>query len=124
MLYESTKKMHALISNDIESELSYAYLHAVVSQAGMSCKMGNRHEDGNGIDATVTAWLPEVDSKTLTEVDLKVQLKANIAEPSDDGANYSFRLRGRNRVIDLTSETVAVPRIGVVLSCRRSEKNG
>ena len=44
--------MQALLPPNIESELSYAYLHAVASRAAMSCRDGNRHEDNNGIDAT------------------------------------------------------------------------
>jgi hypothetical protein len=77
---------------NIESELSYAYLHAVASQAGMTCREGNRHEDNNGIDAQLTAWLPFVDANTLTEVDIKVQLKATLAEPVDDGRSMNTGL--------------------------------
>jgi len=44
----------------------------------MSCGDANRHEDNNGIEAKLTAWLPFVNAQTLTEVDLKVQLKATI----------------------------------------------
>ena len=36
---------------NIESELSYAYLHAVAAQAGVSCTQGSRHEYNHGIDA-------------------------------------------------------------------------
>jgi len=38
---------------EIESELGYAYLHAVASKAGMSCKCENRHGDNYAIDAVV-----------------------------------------------------------------------
>ena len=38
---------------NIESELSYAYLHAICSKAGLSCKQGDRHDDGAGVDAEV-----------------------------------------------------------------------
>jgi hypothetical protein len=107
--------MRALSPPNIESELSYAYLHAVASKAGMSCRDGNRHEDNNGIDAQLTAWLPYVSATTLTEVDIKVQLKATIAEPTDDGLNYEYRLQGANRYNDLRSETIGIARILVVL---------
>jgi len=107
--------MRPLSLPNIESELSYAYLHAVASRAGMACRDGNRHEDGNGVDAQLTAWLPYVDAKTLTEVDIKVQLKATIAEPAEDGQNYRFRLNGASRYNDLRSETISVARILVVL---------
>ena len=41
---------------DIESRLSYAYLHAVVSHAGMVCRPATPDEDKEGIDAVVTAY--------------------------------------------------------------------
>lgn len=112
--------MRPLSPPNIESELSYAYLHAVASQAGMSCRDGNRHEDNNGIDAQLTGWLTFVDANTLTEVDIKIQLKATIAEPDDDGTNFSYRLAGANRYNDLRSETISVARILVVLFLPRN----
>ena len=45
--------MQPLSTQDIESELSYAYIHAVAAFAGMNCVCANRVEDGNGIDARV-----------------------------------------------------------------------
>ncbi|CAK0768443.1 hypothetical protein CCP3SC1AL1_4480001 [Gammaproteobacteria bacterium] len=48
--------MNQLSSNDIESELSYAYLHAVAAKAGVGCKIGSRHDDNAGIDAVLTGW--------------------------------------------------------------------
>lgn len=105
--------MRPLSQPNIESELSYAYLHGVASRAGMSCRDGNRHEDNNGIDALLTAWLPC--GNPYTEVDIKVQLKATIAEPTDDGQNYEYRLKGVNRYNDLRSETISIARILVVL---------
>jgi len=42
-----------MTTQNIESELSYAYLHAVCSKAGLSCKYGDRHDDGAGIDAEI-----------------------------------------------------------------------
>jgi hypothetical protein len=107
--------MRQLSPPNIESELSYAYLHAVASQAGMCCREATRHEDNNGIDAQLTAWLPFVDESTLREVDMKVQLKATIAEPAGDGLHFDYRLQGLNRYNDLRTEAVTVPRILVVL---------
>ena len=40
---------------ETESELSYAYLHAVAAGAGMSCEVSGRHVDNMGIDAIVRA---------------------------------------------------------------------
>lgn len=107
--------MQALSPPNIESELSYAYLHAIASKAGMACNVGNRHEDNNGVDATLTAWGPFNNGGYLTEVDIKVQLKATIATPGDDGTNLSYFLSGVNRYNDLRTLTVDVARILVVL---------
>ena len=107
--------MQALSPPNIESELSYAYLHAVASKAGMACSVGSRHEDNNGVDATLTAWAPFHNGGYLTEVDIKVQLKATIAVPADDGTSLSYFLRGVNRYNDLRTATVDAARILVVM---------
>ena len=107
--------MRALSPPNIESELSYAYLHAVAAHAGMACSVGNMHEDHNGIDATVTAWGPFEGGGYLSEVTLNVQLKATTSVPSDDGSNFTYFLKGVARYDDLRTETVAIPRILVVL---------
>lgn len=100
---------------NIESELSYAYIHAVASKAGMSCRQAGRHEDNNGIDAGVTAWAPFDNGGYLTEVDIKVQLKATVNIPADDGTYLSYFVRGVSRYDDLRADTVEVTRILVVL---------
>lgn len=102
-------------STDIESELSYAYLHAVASHAAMSCRSSNRLEDNNGIDAQVTAWGPFTPSGYLQEVDLKIQLKATIQTPADNGTHYSYFFRGISQYEDLRKDTIATHRILVVL---------
>lgn len=113
--------MHPISKPNIESELSYAYLHAVASRAGMACREGNRHEDANGIDALITAWLPASDESALTEVDLKIQLKATIAAPSGDDNHLIYRFKGANRYNDLRCETVCFPRLLVVLFLPRDD---
>lgn len=107
--------MRALSPPNIESDLSYAYLHAVAAHAGMACSVGNMHEDHNGIDATVTAWGPFEGGGYRSEVTLNVQLKATTSVPSDDGSNFTYFLKGVARYDDLRTETVAIPRILVVL---------
>ena len=114
--------MHALSPPNIESELSYAYLHAVASHVGMSCHSANRHADNNGVDATVTAWGPFSGGGYLTEVDVKIQLKATISVPADDGANLSYFLQGTARYDDLRTETLQVPRLLVVLFLPKDSK--
>ena len=107
--------MQAISPPNVESELSYAYLHAVASNASMACRMSSRHEDNNGIDATLTAWGPFSNGGYLTEVDIKVQLKATISIPADDGVHLSYFVNGVNRYDDLRCETIDVCRILVVL---------
>lgn len=107
--------MQPLSPPNIESELSYAYLHAVASKAGMACTVSGRHEDNNGVDAHLTAWGPFGAGGYLTEVDIKVQLKATIAVPVDDGVRLSYFMKGVQRYDDLRAATVDVARILVVL---------
>jgi len=107
--------MSPLSPPNIESELSYAYLHAVASKAGMACRQAGRHEDNNGIDAGVTAWAPFDNGGYLTEVDFKVQLKATIEVPIDNGTHLFYFLRGVSRYDDLRANTVDVARILLVL---------
>lgn len=107
--------MQALTSPNIESELSYAYLHAVASNAGMSCQAGNRHQDNAGIDARITAWGPFPKGGSRIEVDLNVQLKATCKPVPNDENGFSYFLAGVERYNDLRAETVATPRILVVL---------
>jgi len=107
--------MHPLTSANVEAELSYAYLHAVASHAGMSCSSSNRHEDNAGVDATLVAWGPFPGAPYRKEVDLKVQLKATIQAPTEVGDSYAFNLAGVARYNDLRSEAIATPRVLVVL---------
>ena len=48
--------MQPLSTQDIESELSYAYIHAVAAFAAMTCVGANRVEDGMGSMRGSTAW--------------------------------------------------------------------
>ena len=104
-----------------ESELSYAYLHAVAAHAGVNCKIGNRHDDNTGTDAHLTAWGDFPNGGSITEVDIKVQLKATIGDPVDHGDHYSYFLNGINQYNDLRCETLTTPRILAVLFLPREE---
>lgn len=107
--------MRPLTNNDIESELSYAYLHAVTSKVGASCSIANRALDGNGIDATITGWGPFPCGGYLEEVTVHVQLKATISVPVEQNGHLSYFLRKTGRYNDLRADTVSVPRILVVM---------
>jgi hypothetical protein len=80
----------------------------------MVCKDATRLEDKAGIDATLTAWGP-FPGGIWTEVDLKIQLKATIAVPADDGRGLSYFVHGKSRYDSLRIAEPMVPRILVVL---------
>jgi len=107
--------MKPLSTQNIEAELSYAYVHAVASHAGVGCKVAGRHDDNTGVDALLTGWGPFPNGGYREEVDLKIQLKATIKPPGRVNDCFSYSLSGIARYDDLRTETVATPRILVVL---------
>lgn len=107
--------MSGLSLLDVESELSYAYLHAVAASAGMSCKEGNRHEDNRGVDATVRAWGPFPGGGRITDLMLDIQLKATWQQPIETDTHISYDLRGIHRYEQLRKPTVTPHRFLVVL---------
>ena len=107
--------MRPLIDNDIESELSYAYLHAVAAHAGAACYIAGRGYDGNGIDAILTGWGPFPNGGYLNEITLHIQLKATVGLPVEQNGHYSYYLQGKQRYDDLRTDTVSMPRLLVVL---------
>ena len=100
---------------ETESELSYAYLHAVAAEAGMSCEVSGRHTDNMGIDATIRAVEQFADNSLLTDLALDVQLKATTDKQTIRHGKISYFLKGVDRYNKLRKETVALPRIVVVL---------
>lgn len=107
--------MRPLTTNNIESELSYAYLHAVAAKAGVGCQVGSRHDDNNGIDALLTGWGPFPGGGYRNEVDIKVQLKATTQTPTVSNGKLSYYFKGIAQYNDLRCDTVSTPRILVVL---------
>jgi hypothetical protein len=105
--------MNPLSDKDIESELSYAYLHAVASAAGMACQVANRLNDNHGIDAQLTAWRDTSDGPE--EIDIKVQLKATKRELSQSDTHLSFPLANVNQYDALRNDNNFVSRLLVVL---------
>ncbi len=92
---------------DIEAELSYAYLHAVASQAGIACQGSMRAHDNLGIDVTLSTARDFGPGAVLTDVTLFVQLKATIKAPQPtpagllpywlDGVEHYDSLRAPDR---------------------------
>lgn len=107
--------MRPLTTNDKESELSYAYLHAVASSVGASCGIASRSLDGNGIDATITGWGPFPNGGYLEEITIHIQLKATVGTPVEKNGHFSYFLKDNKRYDALRVDTVSVPRILVVL---------
>lgn len=115
--------MNPLSNNDIESELSYAYLHAVASRSGIGCSLATRHEDNRGIDARLTAWGLFTEGGYLEEIDLKIQLKATTTEMKEKNGYISYFLDGIKQYDDLRKNTVAVHRLLVVLFLPKDDKS-
>lgn len=107
--------MSPLSDQNVESELSYAYLHAVSAHAGVACDAAGRHPDNAGVDATLTGWGPFPNGGYRQEVNINVQLKATVKEPTLVGSSYSYSLEGIQRYNDLRTDAVSLPRILVVL---------
>ena len=82
-----------LTEQNIEAELSYAYLHAVASKAGFSCEYRNRHLDGAGVDATITEDGRKLaPDSILTSFSVYVQLKATYTELPEQAGKLSYVL--------------------------------
>jgi hypothetical protein len=103
-----------LSDNDVKEELSYAYVHAIASRAGLSCEVVRKDRDS--IDLHVRARGRLHATSTLTSPQLAVQLKASVIDPLPDGA-FDFRLTRKN--YDELRERSMVPRILVVFAMPR-----
>lgn len=106
--------MRDLSENNIQSELSYAYLHAVAAKAKMSCKVGNRHDDNNGVDAQVSAIGPFPNGGYLKDFIINIQLKSTRVIPTETENHFSYPLdlKGYN---DLRETNLGQARFLVVL---------
>jgi len=103
-----------MTDQNIESELSYAYLHAVCSKAGLSCKQGDRHDDGAGVDAEIIYRGP-LNHPYLREIQLNIQLKATTLQPVVSNGCFSYFLQGAKRYDKLRTDNSVIYKILVVL---------
>lgn len=78
--------------NDIKSELSYAYLHAIATRAGCICESSKRLKDNMGIDVTLTANGEFAPAPSLTMFEIYIQLKATSRTLPQDRRNFSLRI--------------------------------
>jgi len=99
-------------NNDIESELSYAYVHAVASAAGFSCHVPNRHMDNQGIDAILHATGHF--GGAITQLTVHVQLKATIKTPAESPKGLSYFLSDLKQYEKLR-QPANIPKILIVL---------
>lgn len=77
---------------DVESELSYAYLHAVAAKAGFACQVTDRLSDNHGIDATVRVLEKMTPDSALTDFTIDIQLKATIQDLTEIDEKFSFSI--------------------------------
>jgi hypothetical protein len=104
-----------LSEQNIEAELSYAYLHAIATRGGFSCSYTHRHLDDVGVDAQIHEDGRQLAADSIhTSFALHVQLKATRAAPveQDGRFSYSIRIPQYNR---LRETRLASARILVVL---------
>lgn len=101
-----------LTRNQIESELSLAYLHAVAAKVGFAVDVP--HIDSDSVDAVIAAK-GKVDPTSIKHSPkIEVQLKAsyNIAVLENDTISFSLSVKNYD---DLRSDTM-LPRILVLLA--------
>ncbi len=112
--------MPLLTSQNIESEISYAYLHAVCAKAGMSCQVADRHLDGAGVDATISAYDKFAPDSTITDISIHVQLKATTMQPRRRNGRLPYFMSDVSRYGKLRNAGTMPIRILVVLFLPRS----
>ena len=100
---------------DIEAQLSYAYLHAVASHAGIACQEARRSLDNAGVDATLHLIKNFGPTAKLTEISLHIQLKATVTPPSRKNGGLSYFLRETEHYDRLRSDSSLPPRLLAVL---------
>lgn len=99
---------------DIESELSYAYLHAVAAKAGMSCVVAGRHVDNNGCDALLN-YFGKTEHPYLTDVQLDIKLKATVSDTGNYPDHHTYFIQGKSRYDKLRVKAGRVDKFLVVL---------
>jgi hypothetical protein len=107
--------MPHLSQNDIEAELSYAYIHAVAAAAGMGCNVTARHLDNAGVDAELSARDQFAEYSILTDITLHLQLKATSRVVATSNGRFSYVLSDLGQYDKLRRVATVPYRILVVL---------
>src|SRR5262249_4332097 len=81
-----------LSQQDIEAELSYAFLHAICSRAGLGCAWTHRHTDNIAVDATIRVHEQFAADSTRFDFSVDVQLKATTRELAENDGRLSYSL--------------------------------
>lgn len=80
-----------LTQQNIEAELSYAYLHAIATRGGFACEYAHRHLDDAGVDAIVREDGRRLAPDSVwTSFELHVQLKATFQSAVEQDRRYSY----------------------------------
>ncbi|TVS21028.1 MAG: DUF4365 domain-containing protein [Planctomycetaceae bacterium] len=103
-----------LTVQNIESELSYAYLHAIASRGGIICECTGRHSDEAGVDAVLRVKGRLSQDSKLTQFSVDVQLKATKQMPVEQNGRYSYSLKAKN-YNELRSAHTGAPQLLIVL---------
>jgi len=104
-----------LSQQNIEADLSYAYLHLIAARGGFSCTYTHRHLDDAGVDAIIYEDGRRLASDSLlTSFDIDVQLKATYQTPVEQDGYFSYSITVP-RYDKLRRPQVNSPRILVVL---------
>jgi hypothetical protein len=104
-----------LTEQNIEAELSYAYLHAVAAQAGFACEYTTRHMDSTAVDAIVREegrFLAA--NSVLGSFEVHFQLKATYQRLKEVEGRWSFSLP-LHQYDRLRAPHIQNPRILVVM---------
>jgi len=107
--------MPHLNQNDVEAELSYAYLHAVAAATGMGCSVADRHLDNAGVDAMICARDQFAEDSVLTDITLHVQLKATSKRTAASNGKFSYAFNDVKQYDKLRRVQTVPHRILVVL---------
>ena len=102
-----------LTHQNIESELSYAYLHVVASRCGIICECTGRHTDEAGVDAVLRVKGRLAPDSVLLQFTVDVQLKATKIAPTENKGAYSHSLKIKN-YNELRSVNTGAPQLLVV----------
>src|ERR1700682_5520873 len=104
----------SLATNEIECELSYAYLHAIATQAGCECQVTGPHSEGMGCDARLFVDADFGLYPSLSRFSVEIQLKATSTALKSTRRRFSFRLR-RDLYDKLRRTDIESPLLLVVL---------